>query len=65
MKFILGEKIAMTQYFDEKGRAFAATLVTATPSVVTQVKNTDADGYSAVQVGFGTRKEKNINMEES
>ena len=61
MKFILGEKIAMTQYFDEKGRAFAATLVSATPTVVTQVKNADVDGYSAVQVGFGTRKEKNIN----
>jgi len=61
MKFILGEKIAMTQFFDDKGRAFAATLVSVTPSVVTQVKNVEKDGYSAIQIGYGTRKAKNIN----
>ena len=60
MKFILGEKITMTQFFDSKGRAQAATLVSVTPSVITQVKTTDADGYTAVQLGFGSRKEKNI-----
>ena len=60
MKFILGEKIAMTQYFDDKGRAFGATVIAAGPAVVTQVKTADKDGYTAVQVGFGSRKEKNI-----
>ena len=60
MKFILGEKITMTQFFDSKGRAQAATIIKATPSVVTQVKSSDKDGYSSVQLGFGTRKEKNI-----
>lgn len=60
MKFILGEKISMTQYFDDKGRAFGATLVKAGPAVVTQLKTVATDGYTAIQVGFGVRKEKNI-----
>ncbi len=51
----------MTQVFDDTGKVFPATVVTAGPVVVTQVKDTDTDGYSAVQVGFGVRKEKNIN----
>ena len=51
----------MTQVFDDTGKVFPATVVTAGPVVVTQVKDTDTDGYSAVQVGFGVRKGKNIN----
>lgn len=61
MKFILGEKITMTQFFDSKGRAQAATLVAAAPSVITQVKTAEKDGYTAIQIGYGVRKEKNIN----
>jgi large subunit ribosomal protein L3 len=60
MKFILGTKQNMTEYFAEDGKMHAATLVTAGPVVVTQVKTAEKDGYSAVQVGFGTRKEKNV-----
>ena len=60
MKFILGTKVNMTEYFAEDGKMHAATLVTAGPIVVTQIKNNEKDGYSAVQVGFGFRKEKNL-----
>ena len=60
MKFLLGIKQRMTQVFDESGKVFPATVVSAGPVVVTQVKNKETDGYEAVQVGFGTRKEKNL-----
>jgi large subunit ribosomal protein L3 len=60
MKFILGEKQSMTQFFAEDGTAHAATVVKATPAVVTAIKTQEKDGYDAVQVGYGARKEKNI-----
>ena len=60
MKYILGIKGRMTQVFDEKGAVSAATIVEAGPVTVTQVKNLDTDGYQAVQIGFGMRKEKNV-----
>lgn len=61
MKFMLGTKGRMTQVFDDKGVVTAATLITAGPLTVTQVKTADgADHYGAVQVGFGSRKEKNV-----
>ena len=50
----------MTQIFDEKGAVHAATIITAGPLSVTQVKTKEKDGYAAVQVGFGVRKEKNV-----
>jgi large subunit ribosomal protein L3 len=50
----------MTQIFDENGTAHAATVLSAGPLTVTQVKGEEKDGYKAVQVGFGTRKEKNV-----
>lgn len=60
MKFILGTKKSMTEYFAEDGKMHAATIVAVEPVVVTQIKNVEKDGYSAVQVGYGTRKEKNV-----
>ena len=57
---MLGTKGKMTQVFDEKGVVAAATVITAGPLVVTQVKTAEKDGYAAAQVGFGTRKVKNI-----
>ncbi len=60
MKFILGTKQNMTQVFTEQG-VIPATVISTGPSVVTQVKTKENDGYDAVQVGFGVRKEKNIN----
>jgi large subunit ribosomal protein L3 len=61
MKFMLGTKGKMTQVFDDKGVVTAATLVEATPLTVTQVKSKEVDGYEAVQVGSGVRREKNVN----
>ena len=51
----------MTQVFDENGVVFPVTVVKTSPNIVTQVKTKDRDGYEALQVGFGVRKEKNIN----
>ncbi len=50
----------MTQFFTDDGRAHAATVIAAGPAVVTQVKTVATDGYNAVQVGFGTKREKNL-----
>jgi len=55
-KFILATKQHMTQYFEEDGRAYPATLLSAGPVVVTQVRTKDKDGYEALQVGYGTKK---------
>ena len=51
----------MVQFFDETGRCHPATLVSAGPITVTQLKGEESDGYTAVQIGYGERKEKNIN----
>ena len=56
MRAILGKKIGMTNYFGKNGEMVPVTLVEAGPCVVTQVKNTDKDGYEAVQIGFGEAK---------
>ena len=56
MKFIIAKKIEMTQKFRDDGTVVPVTLVQAGPCVVTQVKNHEKDGYTAVQVGFGTAK---------
>jgi len=53
MKGLLGEKLGMTQVFDENNRMVPVTVVAAGPCVVTQVRSVDTDGYSAVQIGFG------------
>lgn len=60
MKFLLGTKGRMTQIYDETGRVHAATVVTAAPITVTQVKTAEKDGYEAVQIGAGVKAEKNI-----
>ncbi|MEA1872299.1 MAG: 50S ribosomal protein L3 [Chloroflexota bacterium] len=49
---IIGKKIGMTQLFQESGEAMAVTAIQAGPSVVTQIKSRDRDGYDAIQVGF-------------
>jgi len=61
MKFILGTKQNMTQVWNDEGRLFPATVVSAGPIEVTQIKNVKKDGYAATQVGYETKKEKNIN----
>lgn len=60
MKAMFGIKGRMTQHFDEKGSAFAATIIESSPMTVTQVKTKEKDGYQALQLGIGSRKEKNL-----
>jgi large subunit ribosomal protein L3 len=61
MKFILARKVAMTRVFGEDGRARAGTILAAGPVTVTQVKAGETkDGYSAVQVGYGSRKASRV-----
>ena len=59
MPGIIGKKIGMTSLFTPEGKSVPCTLIQAGPCTVTQVKTIDNDGYSAVQLGFGERKEKN------
>ena len=57
-KAILATKVGMTQIFNEDGVLTPETVLQAGPCVVTQVKTEEKDGYSAVQVGFGEKKER-------
>ncbi|HLK14052.1 MAG TPA: 50S ribosomal protein L3 [Fimbriimonadaceae bacterium] len=57
---ILGTKIGMTHLFTEEGRMIPVTVIQAGPVYVTQLKSTDTDGYSAVQVGYGEVSDKHL-----
>ncbi|MNU62567.1 50S ribosomal protein L3 [compost metagenome] len=59
MPGIIGKKIGMTSIYSVEGKATPCTVIEAGPCVVTQVKTQDRDGYEAVQLGFGERREKN------
>lgn len=61
MKGLLGKKVGMTQIFTEQGEVIPVTVVEAGPVVVTQIKTTEKDGYTAIQVGFEDAKEKALN----
>jgi large subunit ribosomal protein L3 len=54
---LIGRKVGMTQLFDERGEAIPVTIIEAGPCTVTELRSTQRDGYTAVQLGFGTRKE--------
>lgn len=56
---LLGRKLGMTQIFDDQGVVHPVTVIETGPCVVTQVKNQEKDGYSAVQLGFGLDKRLN------
>lgn len=60
MKFILGQKVRMTQVFDENGAVHPATILRAAPVTVLAFKGGEDKGYTSVQIGTGERKEKNI-----
>jgi large subunit ribosomal protein L3 len=62
---IIGKKIGMTQLFQESGEAIAVTAIQAGPSVVTQVKSRERDGYDAIQVGFIENKVKQSQLSSS
>lgn len=59
MNGIIGKKIGMTSIFNEAGKMIACTAVEVGPCVVTQVKTEEKDGYNAIQIGYGEKKEKN------
>ena len=58
MSGIIGKKVGMTSLYMEDGRSIACTLIEAGPCVVTQVKTVEKEGYNAVQIGYGEKKEK-------
>lgn len=58
---IIGRKLDMTQVFSDDGSVYPVTLVQVGPCTVTQVKTEKSDGYSALQIGFGPKKAKNVN----
>ncbi len=64
MKGIIGKKIGMTSIFDPSGKQTACTIIEAGPCVVTQVKTKASDGYDALQLSFGDKKEKHATKSE-
>lgn len=61
-KAIVGEKVGMTQVWDDQHRAIAVTVLRVEPARVVQLKTPDADGYSALQVTFGNRPVEKLNQ---
>ena len=64
MKSIIGKKIGMTSVFDATGKQTAVTIIEAGPCTVTQKKTVETDGYNALQIAFGDKKEKHSNKAE-
>ena len=64
MPGLLGKKIGMTSVFNDEGQLIPCTVIEAGPCVVLQVKKKDADGYDAIQVGFGEKREKSTTKAE-
>jgi len=64
MPGLIGKKIGMTSIFDEDGKNIPCTVIQAGPCTVTQVKTIENDGYAAVQLAFGDKKEKNTSKAE-
>lgn len=64
MAGVIGRKLGMTQLFDEEGAAVPVTVIQAGPCPVVQVKTTETDGYEAIQLGYGERKEKHSSRAE-
>lgn len=58
---MLGKKLGMTSVYTSEGRMVPVTVIQAGPCVVTQVKTDDADGYDALQLGFGEKRKSRIN----
>ena len=65
MQGLIGKKLGMTQVYDDDGARVAVTLVQAGPCVVVQRKTKPVDGYDAVQVGFGDKKESRVNKAQA
>ena len=57
---VIGKKLGMTQVYDENGLVVPVTVVQVEPLTVTQVKTVETDGYNALQITTGTRREKRV-----
>jgi large subunit ribosomal protein L3 len=64
-KAIVGEKVGMTQVWDDQNRVVPVTVLKVTPARVVQIKRPDTDGYSAVQVTYGTKKARSLSKPEA
>ncbi len=64
MSGLIGKKIGMTSVYNADGQALACTVIETGPCVVTQVKTEATDGYNAIQLGYGEKKEKRTNRPE-
>jgi large subunit ribosomal protein L3 len=64
MKGIIGKKIGMTSIFSPDGKQTACTIIEAGPCFITQVKTKETDGYNAIQLAFGDKKDKHSNSAE-
>jgi large subunit ribosomal protein L3 len=64
VKAIIGKKVGMTQIFDENGKVVPVTVIKAGPCVVTQKKEPEKDGYTAVQLGFEDVAERKLSKPE-
>jgi len=60
MALLIGKKIGMTQLFEESGRVSPVTVIEAGPCPIVQVKTSDKEGYSAIQIGFVDAKESRV-----
>src|SRR5215475_1271226 len=65
IKGVLGEKLGMTQVFDDANRVVPVTVVKAGPCVVTQLRTTEKDGYEAVQLAYGQIDPRKVNKPEA
>ena len=65
VKGVLGEKLGMTQVWDEENRLVPVTVIQAGPCVVTQVRNVETDGYDAVQIAYGAIDPRKVNQPKS
>jgi len=65
VKGVLGEKLGMTQVWDENNKVVPVTVVKAGPCVVTQVRSPETDGYSAVQIAFGAIDPRKVNKPQT
>src|SRR3712207_9359903 len=63
-KAIVGEKVGMTQVWDDQNRVVPVTMVRVQPCRVVQVKRPETDGYSAVQVTYGTKRARSLTKPE-
>jgi len=65
MKGIIGKKIGMTSIFTPDGKQHACTIIEAGPCIVSQIKTKETDGYTAVQLAYGDKREKHVNKSEA